>query len=79
MEPRQDPDEGGGPATGDLAFAFVLGALVEMTGHAVVAAGGVVDEVDAEGVVRDVEIDFLFVQIGDHAGAGFAHLAGAGG
>ena len=67
LEPWQDPDEGRGPAVGDLAFALVLGALVEMADHAEVAAAGVVDEVDAEGVVRDVEVDILLVQIGDHA------------
>lgn len=56
LEPWQDPDEGGGPAAGNLAFALVLRALVEMTGHAEVAAGGIVDQVDAEGVVGDLEM-----------------------
>ena len=73
FEVWQDADEGRGTAAGDLAFALVLGALVEVTGHAEVAVGCIIDQVNAEGVVGDVEINFLLGQIGDHPRAGFTH------
>ena len=62
FEVWQDADEGRGTAAGDLAFALVLGPSAE-----------VIDQVDAEGVVGDVEINFLLGQIGDHPRAGFTH------
>ena len=73
FEVWQDADEGSGTAAGDLAFALVLGALVEVTGHAEVAVRCIIDQVDAEGVVGDVEINFLLGQISDHPRTGFAH------
>ena len=79
MEPWQDLDEAMGSAARDPALELVLGALVEMTDHAQIAVVGLIDQVDGKGVVGDVQIDVLFVEVIDHLRAGFAHSVGVGG
>lgn len=55
-----------GSAARDLALGLVLGALVEMTDHAQIAAVGLIDQMDGKGVVGDVQIDVLRVEVVDH-------------
>ena len=74
MDPWEDLDEAIGTASGDPALELVLRALVEMTNHAEVAAVGMIDPMDGKGVVGDVQIDVLIVEVDGHQDVTFLQL-----